>query len=145
MRMRQLTPRQTPADIRMTPQEWKTDPEVNLKYDDLYARAWEYDYEHPIFDAENNNATRPDSPENPVQSELSTGEMRSTLGTAHDCSPQTFPQTEDLWDVTDTYPDMEIDVQTSSEQPNNSPTNPLSSKYKLRHNPQPTCNEDYRY
>ena len=55
MRMRQFTPHQPPADIRVKPQEYKPDPEVSLKHDDLYARAWEYDYEQPIFDAENNN------------------------------------------------------------------------------------------
>ena len=55
MQMRQLTPRQPPADI--TPQEYKPDPHLRLKHDDLYARAWEYDYEQSIFDAENNNAT----------------------------------------------------------------------------------------
>ena len=43
MRMRQFTPRQPPADIRITPQEYKPDPDVSLKHDDLYARAWEYD------------------------------------------------------------------------------------------------------
>ena len=41
MRMRQLTTRQPPPDIRITPQERKPDPEVSLKRDDLYARAWE--------------------------------------------------------------------------------------------------------
>ena len=39
--MRQFTPRQTPADIRITPQEWKPDPNLSLKRDDLYARTWE--------------------------------------------------------------------------------------------------------
>ena len=38
---RQFTHRQPPADIRITPQEWKSDPEVSLRHDDLYARAWE--------------------------------------------------------------------------------------------------------
>ena len=40
---------------------------------------------------------------------------------------------------------MEPDVESSSEQPENSPTNPRSSKYNLRHNPKPNCNDDYRY
>ena len=39
MRMRPFTPGQPPADIRITPQDWKPDPEVSLKHDDLYARA----------------------------------------------------------------------------------------------------------
>ena len=51
MRMRQFTPRQPPGEKEITPQEWKPDPEVSFNRDDLYARAWECDYEQPIFDA----------------------------------------------------------------------------------------------
>ena len=58
MKMRQFTPHQPPADIPVKPQEYKSDPQVSLNHDDLYARAWEYDYEQPIFDAENNNTRR---------------------------------------------------------------------------------------
>ena len=68
-RMRQFTPHQSPANIRLTPPEYKPDPDVSLKDDDLYARAWEYDYEQPIFDAENNNVTPPNSQQFPVQSD----------------------------------------------------------------------------
>ena len=50
MRMRQFTPHQPPADITVKPQEYKSDPEVSLHHDHLYARAWEYDFEQPIFD-----------------------------------------------------------------------------------------------
>ena len=74
--------------------------------------------------------------------------MRNTPGTAHECSPDFLPQTEEIGDVTDTYPNMEPAVEMSSEQPNSSPTNSRSSKYKLRHkpnNPKPICNDDYRY
>ena len=35
MRMRQFTPREPPADIRVKPQEYKPDPEVSLNHDDL--------------------------------------------------------------------------------------------------------------
>ena len=52
MRIRQFAPRQPPTDVRITPQVYKPDPDVSLKHDDLYARAWEYDYEKPIFDVE---------------------------------------------------------------------------------------------
>ena len=59
--MRQFTPRQPPTDIRVNPQEYKPDPEVSINHDDLYARAWEHQYEQPIFDDGNNccNAARP--------------------------------------------------------------------------------------
>ena len=49
MRMRQFTPHQPPADITVKMQEYKSDPEVSLNHDDLYARAWECDYEQPIL------------------------------------------------------------------------------------------------
>ena len=62
---------------------YKPDPEKSLNYDDLYARAWEFHYEQPIFDVKNNNATPPNSHDTPVKSDLSTEEMRNTLGTAH--------------------------------------------------------------
>ena len=110
MRMRQFTPRQPPADIRITPQQYKPDPDVSLKHDDLYARVWEYDYEQPIFDAENSNATPPNSQEIPVQSDFSTEEMRNTPGTTHECFPEICSQTEELSDVTGTYPQMEPNV-----------------------------------
>ena len=59
MRMRQFTPRQPPADITLKPQEYKSDPEVSLNHDDLYARAWQCVYEQPISDAENDNEAPP--------------------------------------------------------------------------------------
>ena len=145
MRMRQLTHHQPPADITVKPQEYKSDPEVSLNHDDLYARACEYDFEQPIFDAEKDNEAPTNSQEIPVQSNFSTEEMRNTPGEPHVCSPEIFPNSDELGDVTDTCPHMEPHVDTSSEQPQNSPTNPRSSKYNLRHNSKPNCNDDYRY
>ena len=145
MRMRQFTTRQPPADIPLKPQENKSDPEVSLNHDDLYARTWEYDYEQPIFDAENNNAVPPNPQEIPVQSDFSTEEMRSTPRQTQECSPENFHDTGEVNDVTDTCPHMESDAETSSEQPQKSPINPRSSKNNLRHNPKPNCNVDYRY
>ena len=143
--MRQFTPRQPPADITVKPQEYKSDPEVSLNHDDLYARAWECDYEQPIFEAENDNAPPPNPREFPLESDFSTEEMRNTPGNPHVCSPEIFSNTDEIGDVTNTYPHMEPDVETSSEQLQNNPTNPRSSKYNLRHNPKPNCNDDYRY
>ena len=145
MRMRQFTPRQPPADKPVKPQEYKSDPEVSLNHDDLYARAWEYDYDQPNFDAENYNTAPPNPQENPVQSDFSTEELRNTPGDSHECSPESFPHTDGVSYVTDTYPHMEPDVESSSAQTGNSPTNPCSSKYNLRHNPKSNCNDDYRY
>ena len=144
MRMRQFTPRQPPADITVKPQEYISDPEVRRHHDDLYARAWEYDFEQPIVDAENYKVAPPKLHEIPLQSDFATEEMRNTPGNPHVCSPEIFPDTGEVCDVTDTYPQMEPHVETSSEQPENNPTNPRSSKYNSRHNPKPNCNDDYR-
>ena len=144
MRMRQFTPRQPPADIRVNPREYKPDPEVIINHDDLYARAWEYHYEQSIFDAENDNSVSPNQPEIPIQSDLSTGKMRNTRGTTHECPPEISPPIDETRDVEDTYIYTAPDVGTSSEQQQNSPSNPRSSKYNLRHNPKPNCNDDYR-
>ena len=141
MGMRQFTPRQPPADIRVNPHEYKPDPEVSINHDDLYARAWEHHYEQPIFDAENDNSVPPNQPEIPIQSDLSTGKMRNTRGTTHECPPEISPPIDETRDVENTEPD----VGTSSEQQQNSPSKPRSSKYNLRHNPKPNCNDDYRY
>ena len=145
MRIRQFTLRQPPADIAVKRQEYKPDPEVSLHHDDLYAKAWEYDYEQPIFDAENNNAAPPNPQEIPVQSDFSAEEMRKTPVNPHVCSPEFFPCTDEVSEVTDTCPHMEPDVESSSEQTENSPTNPRSSKDNLRHNPKPNCIDEYRY
>ena len=118
---------------------------MSLNHDDLYARAWEYEFEQPNFDAENDNEAPTNSQEIPVQSDFSTEEMRNTPGEPRVCSPDIFPNSDELGDVTDTCPHMEPDVETSSEHLQNSPTNPRSSKYNLCHNPKPNCNDDYRY
>ena len=114
-------------------------------HDDLNARAWECDYDQPTFDNENYNAVPPNSQEIPVQSDFSTEEMRNTPGKPHVCSPGIFPNTDELGYVTDTYQDMEPDMEVSSEQPESCPTIPRSFKYSLRHNPKPNYNDDYRY
>ena len=143
--MRQFTPRQPPADITVKPQEYESDPDVSLYHDDLYARAWEYNFEPPIFDAENHNAALPNQQEIPVQSDFSTEEMRDTQGNTHECSPEILPPVHDTSDVADTYTHAEPDPGTNSRQQENNLSNPRSSKYNLRHNPKPNCNDDYRY
>ena len=145
MRLRQFTPRQPPADTTVKPKEYKPDPEVSLHHDDLYASAWEYDFDQPIFDAKNDKAAAPNLQEIPLQSDYSTGEMTNTPGYPHVCSPEIFPCKDEVSDVTDTCPHMEPDVDSSPEQPQISPANARSSKHNLRHNPKPNCNDDYRY
>ena len=108
MRMRQFTPRQPPVDITVKPNEYKSDPEVTLNHDDLYARAWEYNFEQPIFDATNDNAVPPNQREIPMQFDFSTDEMRTTPRNPQVRSPEIFPNADEPGDVdslNDPYPE----------------------------------------
>ena len=101
---------------------------MNIKQEDLYARAWESDFERPIFDTEYHNAAPPNQLETAVQSDKPTEETWSTPGTSREHSLDVFFQTDELCDVTDKYRHLEPDVETRLEQPNPTPTNTRSSK-----------------
>ena len=135
MRLRQFTPRQSIPDVQTTRREWRPDPEVTIKQDDLYTRAWECEYDNPIFDSDRDNMVTPNSPEITVRSDDAADEMRSNPGTIREDSPEIIPQADNLYDGTDTDHYILPDADTSVEQTNPTPTNPRSSKYDLRHNP----------
>ena len=145
MRLRQFTPRQPIPDTPVTPREWQPDPEVIIKHDDSYARAWEWEYDKPIFDSGRDNLKSPNSPEVTVRSEEAADETRSTPGTIQEDYSNTLPHTDEIEDGTITDHYMQPDADTSVEQIDPMPTNPRSAQYDLRHNPRPNCNNDYRY
>ena len=92
MRLRQITPRQPIPDVQRTPREWQPDPKVIIKHDDLNARAWECEYDKPIFDSDRDNMVKPNSPEITVRSEKAVNETRSTPGTTQESSPEITPK-----------------------------------------------------
>ena len=145
MRLRQFKPRQPIPDIPNTLREWQPDPEVLIKHDDLYARAWKCEYDEPIFDSDYNTLVTPISREFTIRSEEAADEMMRTPGTIRENSPEIIPQTDRSYDGTDRDHDMQPDADTSVEQHDPTPNNHLSSKYYLRRNPKPNCNDDYRY
>ena len=145
MRIRQFTPRQTIPDIPVTPREWQPDREVIIKHDDLYARAWECEYDKPILDSDCDNMVIPTSPEVTVRRAEAVNETRSTPETIQEDSLEIVPHTDEIYDGTNTDHYMQPDADTSVEQSDPTPTNPRSSKYDLRHNPRRNCNDDYRY
>ena len=145
MRLRQFTTRQPIPDIPITPREWQPDPEVVIKHDDLYARAWECEYDEPMFESDYNNLATPSSPEITIRSEETADEKRNTPGTIRENSPEIIPQLHRLYDERDIDHDTQPDADASVEQPDSTTTNPRSSKYDLRHTPKPNCNDDYRY
>ena len=145
MRLRHFTPRQPKPDTPVTSREWQPDPEVIIKHDDLYARAWECEYDKPIFDSDCDNLVPPNSPKVTVQSGEAADDTRSTPGTIQEDSSNTLPYTDEIVDGTDTDHYMQLEADISVEEIDPTPTNPRSSKYDLRHNPRPNCNDDYRY
>jgi len=145
MRLRQFTPRQPIPDIPVTPREWQPDPEVIIKHDDLYARAWECEYDKPIFDSDSDNLVPPNSPEVAVRSGEAVDETRSTPGTIQEDSSNIPPRADEINDGANTDHYMQPDADKNVEQADHTYTNPRSSKYNLRHNPRPNCNDDYRY
>ena len=144
LRLRQFTPRQPIPDIPITPREWQQDPEAVIKHDESYAREWECEKDEPIFDSGCNNLATPSSHEITIRSEQAADEMRSTPGTRPENSPEILPQPDTTYEGREVDHDTQPDADTSVEQLDPTPTNPRSSKYNLRHNPKPSCNDDYR-
>ena len=112
MRLRQFTPRQPIPDIPITLREWQPDPEVINKHDDLYASAWECEYDKPIFDCDYNNLVTLNSPKVTIRSEEAADETRNTPGTIREKSPKIIPQTDRSYDWTDTDHYMQPDADT---------------------------------
>ena len=65
--LRLFTPRQPIPDVQTTSQEWKPDPDVIVKHDDLDAGAWESEYETPIFNNGQRELDSDNSPETRVR------------------------------------------------------------------------------
>ena len=80
-----------------------------------------------------------------IRFEQPADEMRSTPGIIRENSPEITPQTARSYDGKDTDHYMQPDADISVEKLNPTPTNPRSSKYDLRHNLKPNCNDEYRY
>ena len=145
MRLRQFTPRQPISDIPVTQREWQPDPEVVITHDDLYARPWECEYDEPIFDSDYKSLATASPHKLTIRSEQAADETRSTPGIRRENFPGNTPQPDGSYDERYVDHDTQPDADTSVEQLDPMRTNPRSSKYDLRHNPKPNCNEDYRY
>ena len=69
-RLRLFKPRKHSPDVQTTSQEWKPDPEVTIRQNDLYTRAWESENGTPIFDKEKDEPDNHNSPEITVRHDL---------------------------------------------------------------------------
>ena len=105
--------RQSIADIPITPRERQPDPEIVIKHEDLYARAWECEYDETLSDSEYNNLTTPSPPEITIRSQQAGDEKRSTPGTIPGNSPEIIPQPDRPYYGTDTDHDIQPDADTS--------------------------------
>ena len=126
MRLRQFTPRQPLSHIPVTQREWQPDPEVVITHDNLYARAWEREYDEPLFDSDYNNLATPNPPEITIRSEQTADEMRNTPGITLEISPEIIPQPHGSSDGRDVDRDTQPDEDMSVEQLDLMPTNPRS-------------------
>ena len=86
----------------------------------------------------------PSPPEITIRSEQTADEIRNTPGITPENSPEIIPPPDGSPDGRDMDRHTQPDADMSVEQLDPMPTNPRSSKYDLRHNPQPNCNDDYR-
>ena len=132
MRRRQFTPRQPIPDIPVTPREWQSDPEVVITHDELYARAWECEYDEPIFDSDYNNLATPGPPEITAGSEQAADETRNTPLITPESSPEVIPQQDGSYDGRDADHDTQPDADRSVEQLDPMPT---TTQLKIRSTP----------
>ena len=110
MRLRQFTPRQPISDIPVTQREWQPDPEVVFTHDDIYARAWECQYDEPIFDSNYNNLATPSPPEITIRSKQAADETKSTPGIIREKSPENTPQPDESYDEKNVDYDTQLDA-----------------------------------
>ena len=87
----------------------------------------------------------PSSLEITIRSERTADETRNIPGTIPESPPQIIPQPHTSYDGRDVDRDTQPDADTGVEQPDPMPANPRSSKYDLRHNLKPNCNDNYRF
>ena len=80
MELRQFTPHKPVPYVQITPQKQKIHPDVSVKHDDLYARAWECENQRLIFDNDYDIAATPKSPKIAVRSDLAAHKMIITRG-----------------------------------------------------------------
>ena len=111
----------------------------------MYARAWESEYETPIFQDGQKELDNENSAEITMRHDVPNYETCTIPGTIQEDSPETFSHTDEVGYGTDTNHYMEPDAEAKSERLSPTDFHPRSTKYNLRNNPKPNCNEDYRY
>ena len=110
----------------------------------MCARAWESEYETPIFNNGQQEPENDNSPEITVRHDLPNDETCTIPGTIQEDSPDILTHTDELGDGSDMDHYMEPDAEVNVEPLSPTDINPRSTKYDLRHNPKANCNDNYR-
>ena len=98
-----------------------------------------------FFDNDQHEPNIDNSNETTARYDLPTDETCTIPGNMQEDSQEVFPHEDEVGDGTYTDHYMEPDAETNSEQLRSTDVNLCSTKYDLRHNPYPNCNDDYDY
>ena len=85
------------------------------------------------------------SHETTIKHNLAKDKTCTIPGNIQDGFSEIFPQTDEVGDGIHTDHYKKTNAETLSEQLSPTDANPRSTRYDLRHNPQPNYNDDYRY
>ena len=77
-------------DVRTTSQEWRPDPKIVKRHDDLFARAWKTEFEQPSWDNDRSKPSLPISLETIIESDYPIAEVCSIPGTIRESSQENF-------------------------------------------------------
>ena len=94
MRLRTF-PTRKPYPTNPTPQDWKLDPEITVKLDDLCVSERVCDYEKSIFDNNQDELRVPNPREMMIESDHTSSETCSTPRTALKSSLKFSPEQKD--------------------------------------------------
>ena len=145
MRLHSFTPREPTPDVQTTSiQRWHV-PEFIIKPDDLYARAWDSDFEKANFESDQDIPRPPNPRAVIVETDQTDSKMYTTPESIQKSSSENFLQPDVIDDRTGTDHYRKPKVETSSQQLNPNNGKPPSAKYILLDNPRPHFNVDYRY
>ena len=131
MRSRSFTPRGPIPHVKTTRQEWKPNPEVIIKHDELLPP------EHGSLILENMFLTAIKT----NRAQLANVKWQWDLTFR---MSKRVPHHEHREKITRKHVFL-YRTWCGNEQPDSIPTTPSSTKYDIRHNRKPNCNGDYRY
>ena len=128
MRLQFFMPRHSLPDVQTTSQEWKPDPDVITKIDDLYTTAFESDPDKTFFDNDQDEPDLPNSPNQSVGSDQTNDKTFAIISTVPEICPEIPPQSDGKHHGADTDHDTSYTQDMNVEHSNHNFTNPRSKK-----------------